>query len=253
MRPGLFSILIAAAGVIAPGTVRAESDWSIDIGARFFKHSAQGQPNELATEPVFDRWEGINQDRTAYSVSDYAPLEPLYFNMNFGVDVLVRYRTYLMIKLGYDYSNPFGIGGSGHIRYTDNASGVVYEEEKEFSYTSHQLNYFVGPIVPINQGKADIYLGFSPMAPTWVRYRENLSISEDGTEVRAFDRKYRGFFGSCRAVLGVQVRVHPRLKVGSELGFVFLNYMKLESGDLADHSFRFPAMKFNVTLRYSLR
>ena len=59
----------------------------------------------------YDGW--INQDPDTYTVSDYQALKPLYFNFSFGADVFVRWRKYLMLKLGYDYSNPAGIGGNG--------------------------------------------------------------------------------------------------------------------------------------------
>lgn len=230
----------------------ARSQWSVDVGVRWFKHSASGQPNEIGPDQVFDRWEDINQRPDVYAVSDYAPLEPLYFNMNFGVDAFLRYRRHLLVKIGYDYSNPFGIGGSGQIAYTDLRTGAEHEESKEFSYTSHQLSTFFGPLVPVAGDKAEIYLGFSPMAPTWVRYHEEGRHVESGVEVESYDRTYTGFFGSCRALVGIQVRVTERVKIGTEAVFAFLNYMKLKSGDLEDNSFRFPSMNWNVTARYEL-
>lgn len=230
----------------------ASSNWSMDVGVRWFKHSASGQPNEIGPDRVFDRWEGINQDSDSYAVSDYAPLEPLYFNMSFGVDAFLRYRRYLLIKVGYDYSNPFGIGGSGHIRYTDRRTGIEHEEHKRFGYTSHQLTTFFGPVAPVAGGDGEIYLGFSPMAPTWVRYHEEGRRIEDGVEADRYDRTYTGFFGSCRALVGLQVRVGERVKLGAEAVFAFLNYMKLKSADLEDSSFRFPSMMWNVTARYEL-
>lgn len=244
----LVLLLVSTAG---PANAAEPSNWSIDVGARFFKYSATGRPAELGFNPVFERWEGINQNRADYTVSSYEPLEPLYFNMSFGVDLFIRYCTYLLLKLGYDYSNPFGIGGSGSIDYTG-ADGVAHRESKQFSFTTHQINTFVGPVVPLAGGDAEIYLAFSPMAPTWVRYHEAYSHTADGTTVEEYDRRFRGFFGSCRALLGLQVRVTESLSVGSEATFTFLNYMKLTSGDLADHSFRFPAMKWNVTMRYTV-
>jgi hypothetical protein len=71
------------------------SDWSLDLGLRWFKHAAEGGPNEIGPGAVFDRWEAINQDREGYRVSSYQALEPLYFNFNFGADVMVRFRYQL--------------------------------------------------------------------------------------------------------------------------------------------------------------
>lgn len=156
-----------------------------------------------------------------------------------------------MIKVGYDYSNPFGIGERGRIAYQDNASGTEIVEEKKFSYTSHSITTFIGPIATIDDD-ADVYLGFSPMAPTWVSYHEEYRRTEDGNVVEDVDRDWHGFFGSCRALIGLQVRVTDRFKLGSEAVFVFLNYMQLESGGQSDHSFRFPFMKWNISARYEL-
>ncbi len=225
-----------------------ESNWSVDVGLRWFKHSADG--NEIGYNAVFDRWERINQDKDAYDVAEYQPLDTLFFNFNFGADALFRWRKYLMLKLGYDHSNSAGIGGKGHIEYSDFA-GNQFREEKTFSTFSHQLNLFVGPIVPI-ENRAEIYLGFAPFAPTWVRYKEKYKMTADGQVSREYDKTFKGFFGNCRANLGIQVRVWKGLKLGGEITFAVFNYMKLSSGDLEDSSFKFPMMKWNFTIRYEL-
>ncbi len=226
------------------------SDWQLDAGFRFFKYSA-GTPNEIDYNPVFRRWESINQNRSQYTVISYQPLEPLSFNMNFGIDLFIGYRKYLLIKLGYDYSNPLGIGGKGAIEYIDLSGGNRYGEEKEFSYTSHQISYFIGPMVPINN-RAEIYLGFSVMSPTWVFYREKYKMSENGAVIEAYDRNFKGMFGSCRSLMGIQVAAGERIKLGSEAVFTFLNYMHLKSGSIDDYSFRFPRMKWNIVIRYKI-
>ena len=231
---------------------QSRSKWQIDFGVRGFKYSVENGPGEIGFNPVFSRWESINQRDKEFQVSDYQPLEPLYFNMNFGVDLFIRYQKHLLIKVGYDYSNPFGIGGAGSIRYQQLPAGIVTAESKEFSYTSHQLNYFIGPLVRVNDTGAEIYMGFSPMAPTRVVYTEKFHKTENGAQVESYDKTFKGLFGSCRALWGLQVPVGKKWKIGSEVVFAFLNYMKLESGELADHSFRFPAMKWNFTVRYAI-
>lgn len=227
----------------------AADDWKIAVGASFFKWSA-GKPNELGYNAVSDRWERTAQDPAQYSVSDYKALEPLYFNMSLGVDAFIRYKRYLLIELAYDYSNPLGIGGQGHIAYTDKTSGIVTTETKKFSFTSHQLSYYIGPILPI--AGAEVYLGFTPMGPTWVSYREKYAMTQNGTSVRAYDMRWHGFFGNCRALLGIQVPVSDRFKIGSEATFVFMNYITLTSGNIEDHSFAFPFMRWTVTARYEV-
>lgn len=226
------------------------SNWSIDLGIRWFKYSAEGKPGEIDVNPVFDRWERINQDRENYAVGDYEALKPLYFNFSYGADVFVRWRKYLMLKLGYDYSNPAGIGGDGRIEYTD-GDGSFHAEKKSFSYTSHQINLFIGPVVPV-EDIAEIYLGFAPFAPTWVNYEESYSHEIDGVAIEDYDRALSGFFGNCRLGLGIQIRVWKGLKLGGEAVYSFFNFMKLSGGDLADHSFQFPAMKWNFTVRYGV-
>lgn len=248
----LLLVVLVLSGHRPTASANNSPTWSIDVGVRWFKHSSEGGPNEIGLNPVFSRWESINQNISAFSVSDYSPLEPLYFNINFGIDVLVRLKTFFMLKLGYDYSNPFGIGGKGQISYTDSVTGVVNEESKEFSYTIHQVNLFFGPSLPVSKGRAEIYLALAPMAPTWVSYNEKYSHTQDGSEVEKYDRTFSGFFGSCRALIGIQIRVLDDLKLGAEMIFTVLNYMKLTSGDLEDYSFRFPSFKWNFTIRYEL-
>ena len=232
--------------------VAGAATWQAEIGVRAFKYSASGIPNEIGYNQVFARWEQVSQQPGSYEVQNYAPLEPLYFNFSLGVDVLLRYRRYLMVKVGYDHSNPFGIGGAGSISYVEAETGRAVEETKEFSYTTHQINYFVGPILPVADGAGDVYLGFSMMPPTWVSYREKFKKTVDGVVVRGYDMEFEGFFGSCRALAGAQVRVAERLHLGSEMVFSFLNYMKLKSGNIEDHSFQFPQMKWDFVLRYGL-
>jgi len=236
----------------SPRALAETADWlDIELGVRWFKYSASGEPGEINHNPVFQRWESINQSPEQFTVTDYAPLEPLYFLMSFGADATFRIKQHLMLKLSYDHANPMGIGGQGHISYSQ-AGGATIFEEKEFSYTSHQVGLFVGPTVPLADGKAELYLGFAPMAPTWVRYEESYRRTDDDKETDSYDRTWNGFFGSCRAQIGLQVRVWQGLKIGSEATFAFLNYMKLESGDLVDHSFQFPLMKWNFTARYEV-
>jgi hypothetical protein len=253
---GCTAMLIALVAGPAMSDTEDRRDWGIDVGARWFKHSASGVPNELGYNDVFSRWEQLASGRVAgASVTMYRPLEPLYFNMNFGVDAFIRYRNRFFLRLGYDYSDPMGIGGTGRIEYVDSRRGypVAFEEEKAFSYTSHQINTFLGVLVSLGTDDAEAYMGFSPMAPTWVSYREQyVAIADSATLDATYDRTFSGFFGSCRALLGMQVSVGDRVKVGSELVFAFLNYMKLSSGDIKDHSFRFPNMLWSFTVRYSL-
>jgi hypothetical protein len=134
----------------------------------------------------------------------------------------------------------------------DLASGTRYEEEKSVSYTSHQITTFLGAAIPVGDD-AEIYMGFSPMAPTWVTYTEKYTKKANGQTTDNYDRTWHGFFGNCRALLGMQITAGDRLKIGTEMVFAFLNYMKLTSGDLEDSSFRFPSMMWNVTLRYRVR
>lgn len=244
--------ILLGLGLFASLPAQNNSNWDVQIGIRGFKYSAENGPNEISYNAVFNRWEHINQDHSSYDVAEYEELEPLYFNINMGFDVFIKYKKYLLIKIGYDYSNPFGIGGKGHITYRDISSGNEFSEKKEFSYTSHQINYFIGSVIPIDDNAAEIYMGFSPMAPTWVTYNEKFSKTENGELVTDYDKTFTGFFGSCRALIGIQVAVSEKIMLGSEAVFTFLSYMKLTSGDIEDSSFRFPRMKWNFTLRYEL-
>jgi hypothetical protein len=252
MKPPLVIALLVTTSVASVTASAADgSPWTMDVGVRGFKYSAEPTPSEIGPNRVFDRWEQISHDSVNYAVSHYEPLTPLYFNFSLGADVMIRYQRHLMLKVGYDYSNPFGIGGSGTISYTDRSSGVRYLEEKTFSYTSHQITTFIGPTVPIGDD-AEIYMGFSPMAPTWVSYREKYTKQADRQTTERYGRRYHGFHGNCRALFGIQITAWDHLKVGTEAVFSFLNYMKLSSGKIEDSSFRFPAMMYNVTLRYQL-
>lgn len=228
----------------------SRDDFKGDIGLHWFKLSAS-KPVELAPNAVFDRWESINASGS-HTVHDYQALQPLYFNMVFGIDALVRFRRHLMLKVGYDLTHPFGIGGEGHIAYRDHETGTEVKEEKRFSFTSHQVTTFVGPFVSMDDNRVDLYLGFSPMAPTWVFYQEHYRRTEDGQVTQKVDRDYQGFFGSCRALIGMQVRVARRVKAGSEAVFTFLDHLPLSSGRRTDRTFSFPFMQWDFTARYAL-
>jgi hypothetical protein len=137
----LLSFLMAGAvALLAAASAQADAqDWSVDVGVRWFKLSSEGGPNELSFNPVFDRWEAIERDRSTYSVSGYTALKPLYFNMSFGADLMVRFKKYLLLRLSYDYTDPLGIGGWGRIAYDETSTGDHVVEKKSFSYTSHQM------------------------------------------------------------------------------------------------------------------
>ena len=91
-------------------------------------------------------------------------------------------------------------------------------------------------------------------------FRKNCTVHIAGATARvrqegpgsSDDKSFSGFFGSCRALVGIQSPISERFRLGSEAVFTFLNYMMLESGDLSDNSFQFPNMKWNFTVRYSL-
>lgn len=239
-------------GLMGNLQAQQKSNWSIDAGIRGFKYSVNNQPNELNYNPVFTRWENINQNPTDFTISEYNSLKPLYFNFSFGADLFIRYKNFLLIKVGYDYSNPFGIGGTGDISYTETNTGNQIKEEKEFSYISHQINYFIGPIVQVGENEAEIYMGLSMMSPTWVSYKEKYSKSVDGVLVKDYDKTFKGFFGNCRTLFGIQVPVSDKLKVGSEAVFSFFNGFELQSGNIEDNGFKFPLMKWDFTLRYEI-
>lgn len=82
--------------------------------------------------------------------------------------------------------------------------------------------------------------------------RNEFESTQNGTLVRAYVTRWHGFFGNCRALLGIQVPVTDRFKMGSEATFVFMNYITLSSGNIEDHSFAFPFMRWTVTVRYEV-
>ena len=90
------------------------------------------------------------------------------------------------------------------------------------------------------------------MSPTWVRYREKYRNTSDGDVVTDYDRAFTGFFGNCRALIGIQVPVSEKLKIGSEAVFSFFNGMELQADGVKDEGFRFPTMKWEITARYGL-
>jgi hypothetical protein len=232
---------------------QAESKWSYDLGFSFFKSSVNNQPDELLFNPVFEKWESINHQKDVYSVSDYKALDPYPFNLSIGFDLLFRYKRYFMIKMGYCYTNTLGIGGKGNITYTDIPNNLEIYESKKMSYYSHQLNYFIGPLLPINDKGAEIYMGFSMMSPTYISYNEQYKRYEAGTIVQDYNKTFNGFFGNCRTVIGIQVPVTERFKFGSEIVFAYFNGIELKSGDLTDEGFKFPNMQWNFTFRYKIK
>ncbi len=139
------------------------------------------------------KWESINQHPDDYSIVEYIPLEPYAFNLTVGVDGLFRYKKYLMIKLGYYYTNTLGIGGKGNITYVDNSNNIEISEDKEIAYSSHQLTYFVGPLIPIGDKGAEIFMGFSIMSPTFVSYQEQYTRTESDVVVNEYKKKFTGF------------------------------------------------------------
>lgn len=246
----LFSFAILSITSFSKAHASNSEDWRIGIGICFFKFSSERSPNEISYNKVFNRWERINQDKDKYEVSSYIPLTPLYFNMDFGIDFFVRYQEKVLLKVTYSLSDPIGIGGKGQIAYTDKSNGKKYVENKEFSYTSKQLAMYVGPIIPVNNKESEIYMAFSPMPPVWVKYRESYSKTEDGNAVEDYNKTFKGAFGNCRALFGMQTRASNDMYLGSEATFSFLNYMKLKSEDgIEDNSFQFPNMKWNFTIR----
>lgn len=230
-----------------------KSNWEVEIGGGLFKGSLNYQPDETLFNPVFSKWENINQNQSDYQVNDYVPLSsyPMDFNVQF--DAIFRYKKYLMIKVGYIYSNTFSIGGKGNIEYENLNTGQVFTEKKEMSYSSSQLNYFIGPIIPIGEKGADVFMGFSLFSPTFVTYKEKYEETIDGITLRKYDMKYKGFFGNCRVVIGMQVPLNERLKLGSEIVYSYFNGMKIKSGDVEDNGFILPRMRWFFTLRYKIK
>ena len=126
-------------------------------------------------------------------------------------------------------------------------------ELKEMAYSSHQINYFIGPILPVGAKGAEIFMGFSLMSPTYVSYSEKYVKSEAGSAVREYDLKFTGFFGNCRSVIGIQVPVSDRLRLGTEMVYSYFNGLELKSGPIADQGFSFPDRQWNFTARYNIR
>jgi hypothetical protein len=231
----------------------ANGEWEVGIGFTFFKFSSEGKPKEIDYNKVFDRWEQISRDKENYDTQRYQPLKPLYFTFAFGIDIFTSYENKLMMKLSYDISDPAGMGGKGMIKYTDKRNGITIEEKKEFTYTSKQINYFFGPISASNDSSSEIYMGFSPMSPTWVKYRERYSRTENNVQVRQYDKTFKGMFGNCRSLIGIQNDAANDLKLGAEQVHTFLNFMRLISDDgIVDSSFQFPGMKWNFTIRKNI-
>lgn len=250
-----YFVLIAISIIFLGNKVIAQetSNWTYDFGVLFFKSSLKNQPDEILYNPVFEKWESINQNSESYSVSEYNALEPYAFNLTVGLDGLFRYKKYLMLKIGYYYTNTLGIGGKGNIAYTNNSDGFLITEDKEMSYSSHQLTYFIGPLIPIGENGAEIFMGFSMMSPTYVSYKEKFKRSESGITVQEYDKKFTGFFGNCRSLFGMQVPLSDRWKFGSEIVFAYFNGMEIKSGDIADEGFVFPDMQWNFTFRYEIK
>ena len=252
MKKYILLISMTFFSVSTPLFAQEESNWSYDLGLSFFKSSLRNQPVELLYNPVFEKWEAINHQPSEYEVIDYQALDPFSFNLSAGVDILFRYKRYLMIKLGYCYTNTLGIGGKGHITYIDHLLQEI-EETKEMSYSSHQYTYFIGPIIHVDQSGASIYMGFSMMSPTYVIYHEQAKKTIDGLIFQDYNHTFKGFFGNCRSVIGMQVPVSKRIKLGSEIVFAYFNGLELKSGDLADEGFMFPDLQWNITCRYLIK
>jgi hypothetical protein len=230
-----------------------ESNWKSDIGFSFFKSSVNNQPDELLYNPVFAKWENINQQPDLYFVGDYKPLKPYPFNACFGFDYFIKYKKYLMIKLGICYSNNLGIGGDGNISYTDKTSNITYTEKKETGLSSFQINYFIGPCIPIGDNGPEIFMGFSMMSPTWATYKEKYTKTLSSSVIIDYDKTFKGFFGNCRSMIGIQVPISERFKFGTEMVFAYFNGIELKSGSLSDQGFKFPQMQWIFTCRYKIK
>lgn len=230
-----------------------ESNWKYDVGVSLFKTSLNSQPDELLYNPVFTRWEKINQNTDQYTIGDYKRLDPYPFNLSAGFDCLFKYKKYFMIKLGYNYTNTLGIGGKGNISYLERTTNLNYSENKEMSYSSHQINYFVGPCIPISENGPEIFMGFSMMSPTWVVYNEKYSKIENGIKTVDYNKKFTGFFGNCRSMIGMQVPLTDKLRIGTDIIFSFFNGLELKNGSLKEQGFKFPLMQWHFTLRYKIK
>ncbi len=234
-------------------SAQEKPNWEVELGFGVFKSSLNYQPNEIAFNPVFSKWERINQQPDLYDVNDYQALQSYAFDLNIQADAMFKYKKYFMIKLSYIYSNTLGIGGTGNIAYEEISSGVMHSESKEINYSSHQFNWFIGPNIPIGEAGPDIFMGFSMMSPTLVSYNEEFTKSENGIFTRDYNMKFSGFFGNCRMLLGMQVPIGERWKLGSEMVYSFFNGVKLKSGDITDNSFKFPEMRWFFTIRYKIK
>lgn len=240
--------------VLTPNHLYAQekSDWDYDLGISFFKTSLNNQPDEILFNPVFEKWESINHRPDLYDIPEYKALDPYPFNLCLGADMLIVYKKYFMLKIGYSYSNTLGIGGKENITYADRSDNIIVSESKTISYSSHQLNYFIGPYLPINDNGAAVYMGFSMMSPTYVVYKEGFKKTENGITVEDYNKIFTGFFGNCRSVIGMKVPISEKFRFGSELVFAYFNGIELKSGNLTDEGFKFPSMQWNFSFRYHL-
>lgn len=248
-----FILLVVLMGLYSNIYAQKESKWTYDTGILFFKSSLKNQPDELLYNPVFEKWESVNQNAGSYTVNEYNALEPYSFNLTLGFDGLFRYKKYLMLKIGYYYTNTLGIGGKGNIAYVKNSDGNLITEEKEMSYSSHQLTYFVGPLIPIGENGSEVFMGFSMMSPTYVSYNEKYKRTEAGITVLDYDKTFKGFFGNCRTLIGMQVPISERWRFGSEIVFAYFNGIELKSENIVDEGFVFPDMQWNFTFRYKIK
>jgi hypothetical protein len=245
--------LLLFTSMVFVSNAQEEPKWQCDAGFSFFKTSVNNQPDELLFNPVFVRWENINQQPAAYTVEDYKPLNPFQFNASFGLDCFFKYKKYFMIKLGINYTNNLGIGGDGKISYTDNATDIAYTEKKVQELSTFQINYFIGPCIPIGEHGPEIFMGFSLMSPTWVSFREKYTQTRSSNVLIDYDKTFKGFFGNCRTMIGMQVPVSGHFKLGTELVWAYFNGIELKSGSITDQGFKFPTMQWNFTIRYKIK
>ena len=78
------------------------------------------------------------------------------------------------------------------------------------AFSSHQVNYFIGPVLPLGVDGAEIFMIFNMISPTLVSYMEQDKKTESGTAVRDYNYHFIGFFGNCRSVIGIQVPLSNR-------------------------------------------
>ena len=88
------------------------------------------------------------------------------------------------------------------------------------------------------------------MSPTFISYREQYKRTESGIVVRDYSKKFTGFFGNCRTVIGIQVPLSDKFKIGTEMIYAYFNGIQLKSGDVTDEGFKFPDMQWHFTFRY---